>query len=180
MKISHVIFALLCAVSIAMAVAPTDSNGTKVYEFEILGNAEDTISSSTAYDTLAGQDSVEILTDYRPGPGYQYLLIVGPVTGTAADGSGTDSIAAHVRIDSKNASGTIMQSYICDTLGGTDYTTKAGQYVILPFFERCFGHKYDVNLVSTAKNGSQTILNQVYLGRRRPVDADHAEKVRAR
>ena len=154
------LFAVLLCVAVVNAAAPTYSTTDAIVEN---GGLFYTIASGS-FDTLVGVDSSTIFVNQKLEPDWQYTLVRGRVTGTAADGSGTDSVAMQVRIDALDSDGNLLYTHLADSI-----TTVAGEAIKLPFFGPVIGSKYRVKLIGYTGNGGQVIVRQLYIYKTRPV-----------
>jgi hypothetical protein len=105
-------------------------------------------AKSAGFDTLVGVDSTTLATQITVPAGSAYVLQRGPITGT-----GSDSVAMQVVVDSYDNSGVFLQRTVVDT-----FATSAGEQVAIPFFDTIFGEKFTFKLVSYTGNGGQVIL----------------------
>lgn len=110
-------------------------------------------AKAAGFDSLAGVDSVTLATKISIPAGSSYILQRGAMTGTAADGSGTDSIAIGVVVYSYDQKGNLFQITDVDT-----FNTVAGEQIAIPFFDTIFGDKFTIKLVGHTGNGGQVIL----------------------
>jgi hypothetical protein len=148
----------LCFSSFAATDAVYELDGLATSGVTIVGS----ISTSTAYDTLAASDSSGVLlSNWIPRKGFDYILVVGTITGT-----GSDSVALQIVVDCKDASGNVIYRATPDSV-----TTAAGGAFNLDIgtIEGAVGHKYDVKLKTYTGAGTQAILNRLYVYRARPV-----------
>jgi hypothetical protein len=154
---------LLALVSICFADAVSNTADDAAYSVEGLatsgGVVVGDISSSTGYDTLAASDSVTILSNWKPEPGYEQLLVVGQITGT-----GSDSVAFAVRVDVKDNSGNLLYRATVDSV-----TSSAGKVLNLAIGTKAIGFQYDVKFKTYTGAGTQAIINQVFVFKRRPI-----------
>jgi hypothetical protein len=116
-----------------------------------------TISSASAYDTIAATDSATLTSDFVPPRGEEILLVHSPFTG-----SGSDSVHLAVNIDALAADGSVLYRALADTLASANE-----QPISLPLLG---GAKYRIKLNGiSGANGGVVILNKVYLYGRRGV-----------
>lgn len=158
-KIGFLFVLLLSAfVFSAFAVAPAAPSyaANKYTEGSVL------IQKAKGFDTLAGVDSTVLMTKKTLPSGSAYVLTRGPCTGTAADGSGTDSVAVAVVVDVYDINNYFVRRVTVDSL-----TTVAGEDIAIPFFDTIFGEYFTVKLVSYTGNGGQLILPSMKLSVRK-------------
>jgi hypothetical protein len=158
--------AVLGAISAVMAAAPTHAAVDGVYEWKL----DTTISSSAGLDTFTtAGDSLALLTGFRPDQKWEYILQRDACTGTAADGSGSDSVKVQVRVDCFNSSGSLLTRTNIDS-----FTTAPGENILLDFGGTLFAEKINIKLVAIADIGSQLILNRFSIWQRRAVTVNKA------
>lgn len=145
---------LICAVW-AHAAAPTFTADDAVYEWEL----DTAISTSTSFDSLEGTaDTVTLLdSTWTADLRWDYVL-----TRDAFVASG-DSVVAIVQVDCFYGNN-LIYSYAVDTC-----TAEAGEAVHMSFGGVNFGNRYRVRLMAATDNGAKTVINRVYMWRRRPV-----------
>ena len=157
LKKIFIVIASFLAVN-AYSAAPADAVVDAAYEWGY--DASNSPSTGTAFDTLAANDSSEIIADLVPERGQEYILVHDAFTGT-----GSDSVALQVRVDCKDGSGNILYSTVIDS-----FDAAAGEAIALPFGGTLFGNKFDVNLVCYGTgDGTQVILNRFLLYTRKPI-----------
>lgn len=153
--------AILALALVVSAAAPTDNVVDAVYEN---GGVDTIIKNTTGLDTLAGVDSTTLISGHIFAPGWRYILVRDRITGTAADGSGTDSVALQVRVDALDGNGNLFYSTLVDSM-----TTVAGEAILLPITGTVFGSKIRIKLIGYTGNGGQVILNRFSIYKRRAI-----------
>lgn len=147
------IFTVLALAIVALGGAPAATD--LVFESKI-----DT--SYTTKDTLVGVDSTTVVTLRAvKEPGWNYTLCYRPIGGT-----GSDSVACYVYMDSYNSSQVILNRLLLDTVK-TDYCTP----VKIPLNLTTNAAYFTLKLVGiTSRNGSQVITNGFQIIKYRPVN----------
>lgn len=149
---------LFLAVSAVFATqwAPSRNSTDNPYQN---GGIDTAISSSTAFDTLVNADSSTLFTGHTIESYWEYVLSIGPLGGTSAATCSLDVV-----IDGLDASSNQLTRYYVDTIYGP---IQSNIQCVLPFYTAVYGHKFRVKVIS--RSGAQTILNRIYLYKRRPV-----------
>jgi hypothetical protein len=117
------------------------------------------ISNARGFDTLAAAgDSVTLKSAWTPVDGsWEYFIFWDALTGT-----GSDSVAVAIEVQSLSPSGVVLKSTRVDTI-----TAATAGSLVLPIGDSIFGFAYTVKAKAIAGIGTQLILNRMYLGRRR-------------
>lgn len=143
---------------------PTPSLEDAVYDW---GGVFKDISSSTAYDTLAsGTPTKVILQNTKIDGGWEYILAHDTLTGTDAA-----TCVIEIVIESYDDNNILLKRTIVDSIVGS--SEQYGGAHVLPFFSETVGHKFKV--VLQYDTGTQTIVNRLYIYKRRPV-VFHADR----
>jgi hypothetical protein len=154
----------LCFSSFAATDAVYELDGLATSGSTIVGS----ISTSTGYDTLAASDSSGVLlSNWIPKKGFDYILVVGTITGT-----GSDSVALQIVVDCKDANGNVIYRATPDSIttgAGGAFNLDIGTIDAAGGAGVAVGHKYDVKLKTYTGAGTQAILNRLYVYRARPV-----------
>ncbi len=152
--------AVMLAAFTVNATAPAYDAVDAVYERQI----DTTISSSTAKDTLAADDSVTILSKFKLDQRADYVLTRDAFTGTAADGSGTDSVSIRVRVDCLDGSNNLIYSVDIDTMSAA-----VGEAIHIPVGGSLMANNITMKWLTFGDDGSQVIINRVHLWKRSPI-----------
>lgn len=141
------LFLIVCfaLASAAPATAPTIA-GDKYVQ-----STKNFPAKAAGFDTLVGVDSTTLVTQITIPAGSAYILQRGPITGT-----GSDSVAMQVVVDSYDNNGVFLQRSLVDSL-----TTAAGEQIAIPFFDTIFGEKFTIKLVGYTGNGGQVIMPSI-------------------
>lgn len=150
------LFALLLAVSCVYASAPTGETVDANYVWEL----DTTISDAAGFDTIDGDDSIVIVSNFVPEVGYQYVLVTSALT----EGSEAEFI---LNITCKDEDKDVLYvSSAVDTLNDD------GGAVLLPFGETLFGNYFKLVLVDGGNDVGTNLLNTVKIYKRRCVQGD--------
>lgn len=158
MKLFKIILLALITFVVAYAAAPSAwslQSAAPSWGFD----GTITVSDEAGFDTLVSTDSVALWTNLSPKRGYFYSIVRDAITGT-----GADSVALVVRIDCKDSKNNILYSTVIDTM-----VSSVGEPIAIDFGGALKGNYFDVTLVGTSENGSQVIVNRVYMDQTRPV-----------
>lgn len=154
-----ILFVMAVVFSIAYSAAPS---ATPTYGNYIGPYHDSTISSSTAFDTLSGVDSVTVFGSRvfdNFTTGWEWILVRDAITG-----GGTDSLFLQVLLDALDGSGNLLSRTVVDS-----FTAAAGESVSLPIGSTSIGTKYRCKLLGYGDNGGEVIINRLYLYKRRVV-----------
>lgn len=151
------ILCILLLAAGAFAAAPSRVATDAGYEWAMCN----TISNTANDDTLASTDSSNVILDFIPEKGWEYIYVRDAVTGT-----GSDSAYYYFVVRAKTAvRGSILYSTNVDTI-----VAAAGEAIAIPFGQTLFGVAYDIKLLAVnGSTGSQVILNRSYLYKRRAI-----------
>jgi len=146
---------------IVHAVSPTST------VVSIMNDVHTTISNTNARDTLSGADTTILIEDLQPDAGYEHILVMTSLTGTASD-----TVNSMILIQSKDNNGiTIKVDSITIQL---DTSTQGFTAHVIPF-DGTKGispaGRFRVSLVTLAGTGAQVISNKAWLMRRRTLTA---------
>ena len=151
------IFLLLVGSMGVFAAAPARVATDAGYEWVMCN----TVSNAANADTLVSTDSSNVILDFIPEKGWEYIYVRDAVTGT-----GSDSAYYYFTVRAKTSvRGSILYSTNVDTI-----VAAAGEAILIPFGQTLFGVAYDIKLLAVSgSTGSQVILNRSYLYKRRAI-----------
>lgn len=147
----------------AFALPVSAVENTDVQTNEVL--LASTISNAAAYDTIVSTATATVLLAYTTDRfGSEYTLVWDAITGT-----GSDSVNLRVQVTALNASSASLYTTEVDTIANA-----LGGATNLGLGSTIVGSKYTVKLIGTALNGTQVILNRMYLYKRKPVSTTYS------
>lgn len=148
-------FLVLVMALAAFCVEPSD---TTRYAYDWGMNARvDTICTHAGFDTLGAADSCTLKASWSPQTGWQYVLIVGPITGT-----GSDSVKFAVVANCYDANRVYLGTVAIDTV-----TVATWRKIEIPLASSIWGNSIDLKAKAITGQGTQVILNRIYFGRRK-------------
>lgn len=120
----------------------------------------DTVVSNVAlFDTTGSTTSDTIITKRNFKPGYEYILVMGTLTG--AD---VATCSLGLRIDAYGQNDSLLTSVLVDSILTSTDTRK-----LLPFHNHP-GIKHEIVLQGFGSNGAEIIINEIEIYRRKPID----------
>lgn len=140
------VFILLASVAVNAAGISTALNISKL----------DT--AITVADTLGATDSITLMSNFIPEPGWSYALISPTITGT-----GSDSVAIQIRVQCENSAGDVVYTAYPDSV-----TAANGQVIDLAFGKLAFGSRYNIRGFTYTGAGTQAIISgdwQIFRGK---------------
>lgn len=142
-----IILGVLASVFAAPATSP--AGNLNYFQEKVTG-----MGSSVNYDTLVGDDSCTLVNKKTFPVGCALILNRSAIAGT-----GLDSVALQVIIDSYSSSGIFMNRNVVDTIVTASSTT-AGEQMLLPIGITVFGDLFTIKLkyYGTTLNGGQVII----------------------
>jgi hypothetical protein len=153
-KILSVLIAL-CVAGVAFAAVPQYTAVDGGYVVKL-------VQTITIADTIDATDTVVIKNDFKPDPGWEYVLV-----SPAFSGTGSDSVALQLGIECENAAGTRIYTALSDSV-----TVATGKASLLSFGGRAFGVQYNLRFYTYTGAGTQLIMNGTYqIWKRRPIVA---------
>jgi hypothetical protein len=124
------------------------------------GGTDTVMSTGHTYDTLIGDDSVKILTGWKPG-NWDYHLGFG-----AFGGGDAATCTLGLVIKAKSNLDTLMYRVVPDTISSAN---TAGGVIPIPISSYP-AQKYDIWLKQIGTTtGDTVVINELYLAKRRPV-----------
>lgn len=136
----------------AVAATLTDA----IYTWE----KDSTISASTNYDSInSTSDSLIVVQNWVPEPGYEYMLMHGTITGTNAAN-------AEYRVQgyAYDLNGTYMYRELIDSV-----VAATAQAIALPIGKTLIGSKFKIVFRAGAANGAVTVVNRLWIYKRKPI-----------
>lgn len=154
---------IVLSISACMGRVPSAYLTDAIYAWEL-----DTIfRTSRNSDTIAGtSDSMIVVNNWVPEPGWEYVLINDSTSGT-----GRDSTELIINIDCLDDKGNLIYRVLnSDTIMNvTDDTTRNSEANVLGVGQTAVGSKYKITLDAGARNGGQVIIHHLWCYRRKPI-----------
>jgi len=151
--LSKILAVLLLFAAVLFAAAPTGETVDANYVWEL----DTTISDAAGFDTINGDDSIVIVDNWKPEPGWQYILVTGALT----EGSEAEFI---LNIACKDEDRDVLYvSTAVDTLNDD------GGAILLPIGETLIGNFFKLVLVDGGSDSGVNILNHVKIYKRRAI-----------